>query len=442
MIVERAEDASRGPVGRQPGGMWTAGTALTALAGLTLVLVGLGQLPALGITGWAAFLLAFVPLVAGGGLLAVAPYGGKAPGIRNDNTTQDSWKSRGVLGWLLAVGLTGFYTCLYWWPERLEGFIRLCDPLSLALTHGPSSQWFLYGFLYTVAVCVLGVRMAMRYRHNRYQLWRTASVSFFQLAFGFLIPQVLRAFQQPEFYFTYFWPLHKEYLFPGDLKSLTDAGGLGVFMAFWGVIAALVLTPILTWRFGKRWYCSWVCGCGGLAETAGDPFRQLSDKSRAAWRFERWSIHTVLVLVVAVTALVWANAHFGGEWLGATSAKATQMYGFWVGAVLSGVVGVGFYPLLGTRVWCRNFCPQAAILGLLQKFASRFRITTNGGQCISCGNCSTYCEMGIDVRAYAQKGENILRASCVGCGICAAVCPRGVLRLETGPVAGRRGVQR
>jgi len=38
--------------------------------------------------------------------------------------------------------------------------------------------------------------------------------------------------------------------------------------------------------------------------------------------------------------------------------------------------------------------------------------------------------MGIDVRAYAQKGENIVRASCVGCGVCSAVCPRGVLKLE------------
>jgi polyferredoxin len=26
----------------------------------------------------------------------------------------------------------------------------------------------------------------------------------------------------------------------------------------------------------KRWYCSWVCGCGGLAETAGDSYRHLS----------------------------------------------------------------------------------------------------------------------------------------------------------------------
>ena len=41
--------------------------------------------------------------------------------------------------------------------------------------------------------------------------------------------------------------------------------------------------------------------------------------------------------------------------------------------------------------------------------------------------------MGIDVRAYAQRGQNIVRASCVGCGVCAAVCPRGVLSLENGP---------
>jgi ferredoxin len=40
--------------------------------------------------------------------------------------------------------------------------------------------------------------------------------------------------------------------------------------------------------------------------------------------------------------------------------------------------------------------------------------------------------MGIDVRSYAQKGQDIVRASCVGCGVCAAVCPRGVLKLENG----------
>ena len=114
-----------------------------------------------------------------------------------------------------------------------------------------------------------------------------------------------------------------------------------------------------------------------------------------------------------------------------------SFYGFLIGSVFSGVIGTGFYPIFGNRVWCRMGCPMAAILGMQQRLFSKFRITTNGGQCISCGNCSTYCEMGIDVRAYAQKGENIVRSSCVGCGVCSAVCPRGVLKLENDTPSGR-----
>jgi ferredoxin-type protein NapH len=103
-----------------------------------------------------------------------------------------------------------------------------------------------------------------------------------------------------------------------------------------------VLTPLLTWRFGKRWYCSWVCGCGGLAETAGDPFRQLSSKSMAAWRFERWSIHGVLMLVTVGTVVLWINSATAGGVLGGLSLGYSRFYGFAVGSVLSGVVGVGF----------------------------------------------------------------------------------------------------
>ena len=121
-----------------------------------------------------------------------------------------------------------------------------------------------------------------------------------------------------------------------------------------------------------------------------------------------------------------------GRLFGVLSGTLASWYGFYIGAIFSGVIGVGFYPVLGSRVWCRFGCPMAAVLGIIQRFYSRFRITTNGGQCMSCGNCSTYCEMGIDVRAYAQKGENIVRSSCVGCGVCSAVCPRGVLKLENG----------
>jgi ferredoxin len=69
-----------------------------------------------------------------------------------------------------------------------------------------------------------------------------------------------------------------------------------------------------------------------------------------------------------------------------------------------------------------------AILGLQQRLFSKFRITTNGGQCISVVNCSTYCEMGL-MYVVMLKRRKHCRSSCVGCGIC-AVCPRGVLKLE------------
>jgi ferredoxin len=47
--------------------------------------------------------------------------------------------------------------------------------------------------------------------------------------------------------------------------------------------------------------------------------------------------------------------------------------------------------------------------------------------------------MGIDVRWYAQRGQNIVRSSCVGCGVCSSVCPRGVLNLEVKEEEGRFG---
>jgi polyferredoxin len=184
---------------------------------------------------------------------------------------------------------------------------------------------------------------------------------------------------------------------------------------------------------------SWVCGCGGLAETLGDPYRQHSDKSLKAWKFERYIVHGVLVFAIIMT-LVTLYAFISGNntVLGIDSYTIQKTYGFLIGSIFSGVIGTGFYPIFGNRTWCRFGCPLAAYMGLVQRLKSaKFRITTNGGQCISCGNCSTYCEQGIDVRAYAQKGENIVRSSCVGCGICSAVCPRGVLKLENGPEDGR-----
>ena len=442
---------------------------------------------------------------------AQATYAHKPEGIKNDQIWFRSITNRGVIGWISGLALTGFYIILYFYPQYLglntegenTGIIAFFDPLSYLISGNPASQWFVYGTLYTVAILSFGIKFIWKYRHNKYERLRTFSVMFFQLSFAFLIPEFMLRLNSENFSLPYYdlksiWPLNYYNFEQYRVDSMINAGDIGIAMLLFGIASIFIITPILTYKYGKRWYCSWVCGCGGLAETAGDSFRHLSDKSQSAWKIERWVVHSVVVFVVLMTTAViysylgedgkyWLNrntfligvavllttvfglvmifkrnefqkdAKFGaigylaiilslvgfhflsgnGDVFLFEAEKLRIFYGFLIGAIFSGVIGTGFYPIFGNRVWCRFGCPMAAILGFQQRLFSRFRITTNGGQCISCGNCSTYCEMGIDVRAYAQKGENIVRSSCVGCGICSAVCPRGVLKLENDSMDGR-----
>lgn len=560
-----------------------------------------------------ALSLSLLMMLAGIVAFSYGAYSNKHEGIKNDGVMFKSITNRGLWGWILGIAMTGFYVVLYFYPQYLglvsdgdnTGVIALFDPLSKLLSGNPASQWFLYGTLYTLAIFAFGIKFIWKYRNNTYEVVRTISVMFFQTAFAFIIPEILVRLNQPYYDFKNIWPLNYE-LFAGyKIDEFLSAGNVGLIMLIFGLLSIFVITPILTYKYGKRWYCSWVCGCGGLAETAGDPFRHLSDKSQSAWKIERWVIHSVVVFVTVMTVAVvfsylqgnesssiseWSNLDnkvvfmseegdkpIGDKILAAQQANAKgvvfinkssstptiqssvpltidyivvneaeqeealkkakngenvvlqnalaqspdfevaanqdvkvyddfliskeffiwfivilltlvfgwamlfkreelakdaqygaigyfvvvislllityfsspgklflfdayqlrKAYGFLIGAIFSGVIGVGFYPIFGSRVWCRFGCPMAAILGFQQRLLSKFRITTNGGQCISCGNCSTYCEMGIDVRAYAQKGENIVRSSCVGCGICSAVCPRGVLKLENDSMNGR-----
>ncbi|WP_418512323.1 4Fe-4S binding protein [Corallibacter sp.] len=483
------------------------GLGVTGLFILVLVLYNLD------ITSGYILALAISLIIIGIGGFSIDAYLNKIKGIKNDGVWFKSISSRGLMGWLTGVVLTLFYIVLYFYPELLglakdgdsnTGLIALFDPLSKLLSGNPASQWFVYGTLYTIAIIAFGFKFLLKYRHNRYQQLRTSSVMFFQLAFAFLIPEFMARLNSDSFSLPYYdlknvWPLNYYNFEQYRVDSMISAGNIGLALLIFGIASIFIITPILTYKYGKRWYCSWVCGCGGLAETAGDPFRQLSSKKLSAWKIERWLVHTVLVFVVLMTTAVihtylgydpnkyWLtkdvflalvamfltlvfvltmifkrqelgkDAHYGA--IGyfvlilalisihyfsnsthlflfkAESLRAS--YGFFIGSIFSGVIGTGFYPILGNRVWCRFGCPMAAILGFQQRLFSKFRITTNGGQCISCGNCSTYCEMGIDVRAYAQKGENIVRSSCVGCGICSAVCPRGVLKLENDSMNGR-----
>lgn len=387
----------------------------------------------------AAYLLSPLVVAIVGGVTLVASFIILKPEdqeVPNFGQTRSASPEKGV-GWIgvaTAIYFIAFYVLLYMQPAYITNWILMVEPLKEALNGGEASEWFLYGVMYCLIMMVTAVRMYIKYRHNRYQKIRTASVVFFQAIFAFLLPEMLANLSNAGLWASDLknaWPLN--YSITPDYKiTEMESSVSGTMFGIWMILLSFLVIPILTYIFGKRFYCSWVCGCGGLAETLGDPYRQLSDKSVRAWRIERWVINGVMVMAFSMTIIILIGHYTDTKKIfGIWFTNFYDWYAFLVGgAIFAGIIGTGFYPVMGNRVWCRYGCPLAGMMGLVQRFKSRFRITSNGGQCISCGNCSTYCEMGIDVRHYAQRGQDIVRSSCVGCGVCAAVCPRGVLRLE------------
>jgi len=350
------------------------------------------------------------------------------------DTYRNPVQNRSTLAWLLSGLLAIAYLLLYVGPMPRLGITADVFQAAAAAV-GLKSKWTLYGLLYTLAMIVGGAYFLRKHGKNSpYQRVRTMVVVLVQIVFGFSLPLVMTVFGSHEHYFSYFWPLKIEYLYPSTIVNQP------FLILCYSVLGSLVAFPLLAYFFGKRFYCSWICGCGGLANTAGEPWRQHSDKSPRAWRVEQASIYSVFFVALVTTAIVWVNWAVGKRYpdFARFAFQVQDWYGFLIGAMFAVVIGVGLYPLMGARVWCRFGCPMAALLGLVQKFG-RFRITVKKDMCIGCGNCSTYCEMGIDVRAYAMANQDVKRAACVGCGMCAHMCPRGVLKLENKPVRWKAG---
>ncbi len=81
-----------------------------------------------------------------------------------------------------------------------------------------------------------------------------------------------------------------------------------------GILGSLIAIPIAARNHGKR-FCTWVCGCGGLAETVGDRWRHLAAKGN---RSRAWEFQGVVIFA---------------------------------GSVLIGLVVVGLYQSDGNNVW-------------------------------------------------------------------------------------------
>ena len=319
------------------------------------------------------------------------------------------------------------------WPFRDWGYS------ALSFFDRPWSFW--YTVMYTVMMTFFGIQALKRWgldRKDRLQVWRFVSLLSFQWVFFFLIPEFLFqwaikyqwlgelakdpvfaeqawrsygiVYSWPLFFYTFFYNPH-------------------MIWVVWGVFLTFVLIPIFVLFNGKR-YCSWICGCGGLAETFGDRWRHLAPKGKTAVKWE-WMNAAVLLFAFVVTAAMLARDAWG--LFSQAAPVSLTIYRLSVDVWLVGILPVTLYPFFGGKVWCRYWCPLAKLMGIMSKFytkvgISRFHIVAND-KCIACNECSRNCQVGIDVMSFALKQETLDNgsSSCIGCGICVTVCPMDVL---------------
>ncbi|MBM3814271.1 MAG: FAD-binding protein [Acidimicrobiia bacterium] len=322
------------------------------------------------------------------------------------------------------------------WPYRGWGY------KFFSFRDRPMSFW--YTVSYTAVMTMFGIQAMKRWgfdRKDRFQIWRYTSLLGFQWIFFFLIPEFLFQYavsyewlgeiaKDPVFAsqawrsygIVYAWPLFF-YTFFGSPHEI---------WVVWGVLLSFVIVPVLVLWHGKR-YCSWICGCGGLAETLGDRWRHNAPKGKASIR---WEVMNSVVLAAAAVITVMMVSRDAVEIFRAPSGKSVEWYRLIVDVWLVGILPVTLYPFFGGKVWCRYWCPLAKMMQVFSSIytrmkMSRFAIHSNE-KCIACGECSRNCQVGIDVMNYARKQEVLDNAtsSCIGCGICVTVCPMDVLSFQ------------
>ena len=214
------------------------------------------------------------------------------------------------------------------------------------------------------------------------------------------------------------WPL--------DVYNVFTAKPLWWWLGI-GFVQTFVLIPLAIYFFGKGAYCGWICSCGALAETLGDGVRHRMPHGP---RWNRLNLAGQGVLALAFLLLAMRVAGWilpPGNWADATFDRFKEHYKWAIDVFLGGVLGYGLYFWFSGRVWCRFFCPLAALMHVYARF-SRFAIVPEKARCISCNACTASCHQGIDVMRFANRGLPMVDPQCVRCSACVEVCPTGTLQ--------------
>lgn len=198
--------------------------------------------------------------------------------------------------------------------------------------------------------------------------------------------------------------------------------------------------PIFVWFFGKR-YCSWVCACGNLAETIGTTRWGSKWVVEGTPRGEKsLTLESIQVVMLGFSLVIGVSAILNVYHVISPGAhdRLWYMQDFLTDFVFGSIIGVGVYPFLGTRIWCRYGCPMAQWMKLFGRWSrARYAVIPND-KCKGIGACTKACPMGIPVDKYAHVDRKPIEISfglhstpCVGCGGCVDACPLKALSFQT-----------
>ncbi len=397
---------------------------ILALIGISVFGVTFGQEPEIFGLG-----LSSIPVMAGGIIFALCLTYLIYSGIKGDRF---AWLG---LSFLIVYSIYAIKS--KFWPYGEWGYE--------AFSFYGKSWSFWYTVIYSLIMTIFGLQAMKRWgidKKDRFQILRFISLLSFQWLFFFIIPEFLFKWavefqwigqylsNNPQFAgqtwrsygIIYSWPLFF-YTFFYDPH---------IIWVIWGLLLTIVILPVFVLFFGKR-YCSWICGCGGLAETLGDRWRHLSPKGKTSIKWESMGNY-ILLFAIAVTAIYFIKDAI--DLIRGTSKVSLGIYKLVVDVWLVGILPVTLYPFLGGKVWCRYWCPLAKLMQwesslFVKAKISRFAIKSND-KCIGCYECSRNCQVGINVMNFALKQEDINNAnsSCIGCGICVTICPMDVLTFK------------
>jgi ferredoxin len=336
-------------------------------------------------------------------------------------------------------------------PETLVGTlaISLADP------------GFYYSFAYCLCVLLFGIARIRR-RRTPYVTRQTIVLTLIQWIPLFLLPYVVLPWMGHAGWFDGgFGRTLADHLFPvagagaGQEREYWRAFGfiLAWPLFIWNVFSSqplwwwlaicfvqtFVIIPLLVRRWGKGAYCGWICSCGALAETLGDAQRQKMPHG-PLWNRVNMAGQAILAAAFVLFAARVVSWSWPGTRIGAAARRLFDgLLSGWaplgiqlnyyhvVDITLAGIVGVGFYFWFSGRVWCRFFCPLAALMNVYTRF-SKFRIFAEKSKCISCNVCTSVCHQGIDIMSFANKGLPMEDPQCVRCSACVQSCPTGVLQ--------------